>query len=78
MHTHAQHRAAQDLDWLELEKRINFGPERLRFFRETVEHDVAFLKSIDVMDYSLLVGVHDLRRGNIAQIREVSFRCSVW
>ena len=39
-------------------------------FTEQLKSDTAFMQLLGIMDYSLLVGVHDGRRGNSEKIRE--------
>lgn len=54
----------KDLNWLEREDKIKFGPEKKRLFFEQLDRDVKFLQKINVMDYSLLLGIHDVKKGN--------------
>lgn len=54
----------KDLNWLEREDKIKFGPEKRKIFLAQLEADVQLLKKINVMDYSLLLGVHDVKKGN--------------
>lgn len=54
----------KDLNWLERKDKIKFGPDKRKFFTEQLEADVKLLKKINVMDYSLLLGIHDVKRGN--------------
>lgn len=56
----------KDLDWLRNHRRIVLGPEKREQIIKQLEKDVAFLKSVNVMDYSLLIGIHDMSRGNSA------------
>lgn len=56
----------KDLDWLRNHRRIVLGPEKRENIIKQLEKDVAFLKSVNVMDYSLLIGIHDMSRGNSA------------
>lgn len=43
---------------LDLDKRIVIGPEAKQQLMEQLRHDVAFLTSCKIMDYSLLLGIH--------------------
>lgn len=54
----------KDLNWLERKDKIYFGPEKRKTFFQQLEADVQLLKKINVMDYSLLLGVHDVKKGN--------------
>lgn len=54
----------KDLNWLERKDKIKFGPDKRKFFTEQLEADVKLLKKINVMDYSLLLGIHDVKKGN--------------
>lgn len=56
----------KDLDWLRDHKRIIVGPEKRENLLKQLESDVRMLERSNVMDYSLLVGVHDMSRGNAA------------
>lgn len=51
----------KDLNWLENHCSIKFGPDKQKMFFKQLESDVNFLKSVNVMDYSLLLGIHDVR-----------------
>lgn len=54
----------KDLNWLERKDKIKFGPEKRKLFFEQLEKDVKLLQKINVMDYSLLLGIHDVKKGN--------------
>lgn len=54
----------KDLDWLERGEQIKFGPEKRRLLFDQLDSDVKFLQSVNVMDYSLLIGMHDVKKGN--------------
>lgn len=54
----------KDLNWLERNDSIKFGPHKRKLFFDQLEADVKLLKKINVMDYSLLLGVHDVKKGN--------------
>ena len=41
--------------------KIQFGPENDIFFKQ-LEADVKLLQKVNVMDYSLLLGIHDVKR----------------
>lgn len=54
----------KDLNWLERHEKIKFGPEKRKAFFTQLKADVELLKRINVMDYSLLIGLHDVKKGN--------------
>lgn len=62
----------KDLNWLERQDHIKFGPDKKKIFLEQLEADVSLLKKINVMDYSLLLGVHDVKLGNTANHAKLS------
>ncbi|KCV68595.1 hypothetical protein H696_04887 [Fonticula alba] len=53
-------RVLKDLNFLRGGHRIYLGPEKAAAFMLQVERDSAFLASQNIMDYSLLLGIHDL------------------
>lgn len=59
----------KDLNWINRGKKLELGPEKRALLAEQLKRDVEYLKSVDVMDYSLLVGVHSMRRGNRDNVR---------
>ena len=60
----------KDLNWLDKDNHLQFGPAKRKTFIEQIQKDVRLLQVMKIMDYSLLVGIHDLKRGNEEQIRE--------
>ncbi|ORZ30282.1 hypothetical protein BCR44DRAFT_154888 [Catenaria anguillulae PL171] len=58
------HVVLKDLDWLALGRRMVLDETRRRKFKEQIIADTRFLVACGLMDYSLLVGVHELGRGN--------------
>ncbi|CCK68126.1 1-phosphatidylinositol-4-phosphate 5-kinase KNAG_0A04540 [Huiozyma naganishii CBS 8797] len=52
----------KDLNWLQMKQRIQFGPERREKFLVQLRKDVALLIKLNIMDYSLLLGIHDIRQ----------------
>lgn len=60
----------KDLNWLRRNLHLEFGPTKKNAFIEQMEKDVALLKRLKIMDYSLLVGIHDLERGNEENLRD--------
>ncbi|GMM32749.1 1-phosphatidylinositol-4-phosphate 5-kinase [Saccharomycopsis crataegensis] len=63
---HKKHKAVlKDQNWLANNQHMLLGPKKKNKFLEQIEKDVAFLKAANIMDYSLLVGIHDLAIGNV-------------
>ena len=60
----------KDLNWLRRNNHFEFGPEKKSLFIEQMKRDVALLQKLKIMDYSLLVGIHDLGRGNEENLRD--------
>ncbi|KAI5296869.1 Phosphatidylinositol-4-phosphate 5-kinase [Ascosphaera atra] len=60
----------KDLNWLRREKHLHCGPLRKDVFMAQLRRDVALLQRLNIMDYSLLVGMHDTRKGNDAKLRD--------
>jgi len=49
----------RDYDWDETEATIDISPELKKAFVEQLAQDTLFLSEQNVMDYSLLIGIHD-------------------
>jgi 1-phosphatidylinositol-4-phosphate 5-kinase len=64
----------KDLNWLRRHLHLEFGPEKKRVFIEQVEKDVHLLQKLKIMDYSLLVGIHDLEKGNQENLRDKTLK----
>ncbi|KAJ3098394.1 Phosphatidylinositol-4-phosphate 5-kinase [Phlyctochytrium planicorne] len=62
----------KDLNWIQKGRKLKLGPEKEQQFTEQMERDVEFLASMKIMDYSLLVGYHDLVKGNADNIRDTT------
>ncbi|KAJ1557519.1 Phosphatidylinositol-4-phosphate 5-kinase [Nowakowskiella sp. JEL0078] len=60
----------KDINWLNREKKMILGQKKTEIFVKQMETDVEFLASMKIMDYSLLIGVHDLNLGNKKNIRD--------
>lgn len=55
---------------LNFNRKIMLGPEKRKIFVEQIQKDSEFLARMNIMDYSLLLGIHDLTRGNAEQLRD--------
>ncbi|KAF2717851.1 SAICAR synthase-like protein [Polychaeton citri CBS 116435] len=60
----------KDLNWLRRNLHLEFGPTKKEAFVVQMQKDVALLQRLNIMDYSLLVGIHDLERGNEENLRD--------
>ncbi|KAH8113824.1 hypothetical protein DFH11DRAFT_277998 [Phellopilus nigrolimitatus] len=59
----------KDLNWINRGKSLELGPEKRALLTEQIRRDSELLKSLHVMDYSLLVGIHNMQRGNRDMVR---------
>ncbi|KAG7829556.1 hypothetical protein KL920_002415 [Ogataea angusta] len=50
----------KDLNWLQDHHRLNFGPTKRKQIANQLRSDVQLLETLNIMDYSFLIGVHDL------------------
>lgn len=64
----------KDLNWINRTKQLELGPEKRALLAEQLRRDVEYLESVDVMDYSLLVGIHSMKRGNRDNVRKNTLR----
>ncbi|ETN44298.1 uncharacterized protein HMPREF1541_10478 [Cyphellophora europaea CBS 101466] len=64
----------KDLNWLRRDYHLEFDPQLKQLFIEQLQRDVALLQKLHIMDYSLLVGIHDLNKGNEEGLREANLR----
>ncbi|KII87645.1 hypothetical protein PLICRDRAFT_111621 [Plicaturopsis crispa FD-325 SS-3] len=59
----------KDLNWISRGNMLELGPEKRALLQEQLRRDSEFLKAVNVMDYSLLVGIHNMKRGNRDNVR---------
>ncbi|KAK7032913.1 phosphatidylinositol phosphate kinase PIPK5 [Favolaschia claudopus] len=59
----------KDLNWINSGKMLELGPEKRALLTEQLRRDAEFLRKIYVMDYSLLIGIHKMERGNRDNVR---------
>jgi len=60
----------KDKNWVNRGRTLELGPEKRALLSEQLRRDMEFLKRKNVMDYSLLVGIHNMERGNRDNLRE--------
>ncbi|RMZ79426.1 hypothetical protein DV738_g3311, partial [Chaetothyriales sp. CBS 135597] len=64
----------KDLNWLRRGYHLDFDPAVKEIFLSQLKRDVALLQRLHIMDYSLLVGIHDLAKGNEENLREATLQ----
>lgn len=64
----------KDLNWLRRNMHLEFSEQMKALFVEQMRRDVALLQRLHIMDYSLLVGVHNIGKGNEENVREKTLR----
>ncbi|PWA00890.1 hypothetical protein BB558_003027 [Smittium angustum] len=62
----------KDLDWVELNKKLLIGPAARDEFSRQLANDIGLLMQLKIMDYSLLIGIHDLQLGNSFDCNDIS------
>lgn len=60
----------KDINWIRRRRELELGPEKRALFEAQLASDVALLKRLNIMDYSLLIGLHDMKRGNSENLRQ--------
>ncbi|CAP64688.1 uncharacterized protein PODANS_5_9630 [Podospora anserina S mat+] len=64
----------KDLNWLRRKRHLELGIQKKKMFLEQLQKDVRLLQKLHIMDYSLLIGIHDLQRGNEENLRDKTLR----
>lgn len=64
----------KDLNWIRRGRRLELGPEKRTLLLEQIRRDAELLAQLKVMDYSLLVGVHNVERGNRDNVRGTTLK----
>lgn len=59
----------KDKNWVNRGRTLELGPEKRALLTEQLRRDMEFLKRVHVMDYSLLIGIHNMERGNRDNLR---------
>ncbi|KAF3814469.1 hypothetical protein GH733_017627 [Mirounga leonina] len=54
----------KDMDFLNKNQKVYIGEEEKKVFLEKLKRDVEFLVQLQIVDYSLLLGIHDIIRGS--------------
>ncbi|KAJ2355230.1 Phosphatidylinositol-4-phosphate 5-kinase, partial [Coemansia sp. RSA 2610] len=62
----------KDQNWVKMRQRLHLGPTKCCAFVKQLIKDVTLLIRLNIMDYSLLVGIHDLNQGNAAKLRDTT------
>lgn len=54
----------KDLNWMESGRKLKLGPAKATLLMNQLARDCKFLARLNIMDYSLLVGLHSIPKGN--------------
>ncbi|KAJ1548997.1 Phosphatidylinositol-4-phosphate 5-kinase [Cladochytrium tenue] len=60
----------KDRNWLENRRVLKVGPRKRELLWSQIQKDAEFLERMEIMDYSLLVGCHDVATGNDRSLRD--------
>ena len=64
----------KDLNWINRGRTLEVGPEKRALLEEQIRRDSDLLRRLHVMDYSLLIGIHNLVRGNCDNVRGTTLK----
>lgn len=64
----------KDLNWLRRDLHLELGPTKKNAFIEQMQKDVKLMQKLHIMDYSMLIGIHDLEKGNEENLREKTLK----
>ncbi|KAL1650088.1 Phosphatidylinositol-4-phosphate 5-kinase [Didymella pomorum] len=64
----------KDLNWLRRDLHLELGPTKKNAFIEQMRKDVKLMQKLHIMDYSMLIGIHDLEKGNEENLREKTLK----
>ncbi|KAI9481255.1 MAG: hypothetical protein EXX96DRAFT_480589, partial [Benjaminiella poitrasii] len=64
------HAVLKDLNWVEKQRKLEFGSIKRNTLISQLHRDVTLLSKLNIMDYSLLIGIHDMIKGNTEGIRD--------
>jgi 1-phosphatidylinositol-4-phosphate 5-kinase len=64
----------KDLNWLRRKRHLELGLQKKQLFLGQLYKDVRLLQRLHIMDYSLLIGIHDLEKGNEENLRDKTLR----
>jgi len=75
----------KDIDWVAIEPLLNLNAMNREMFLDTIKRDLLFLAKNMLMDYSLLVGVHDIAEHhsnmyeamNVVTLRDETRHCYI-
>lgn len=66
----------KDNDFLDKGIVIQVGPERAKLLNAQIATDTSFLQSLNIMDYSLLLGIHDVTLPTLKRDESFSYAAS--
>lgn len=64
------HAVLKDVNWVKRGRYLELGPQKRELFEMQLRSDVALLQRLNIMDYSMLIGLHDLRIGNHDELQQ--------